>query len=127
MANEIIVSHSLRVRSGIAPYNTDYFRQEMNKSWTQSANGCCSGHPSIGTASHEALPVVDVGTAGWAFFKNLDSTNYVEIGTDATGTFVPFLKLLAGESSGPIRLATSAPYAKANTAAVKLEYAIHSA
>jgi hypothetical protein len=38
---------------------------------------------------------------------------------------VPFLTLKAGEVAGPVRLATVAPFALANTLAVKLFYVIY--
>ena len=91
-----------------------------------SAPNVASGVPSIGFAAHEALVMQDVASAGWARFENLDTTNFVQIGTDSTGTFIPFLKLLAGEYAF-VRLATNAPYAKADTAAVKLDYEIFQA
>lgn len=85
-----------------------------------------AGVPNIGFAAHEALVMQDVSSAGWARFENLDSTNFIQIGVDSGGTFIPFLKLLAGEYTF-VRLATSAPYAKADTAAVKLDYEIFQA
>lgn len=91
-----------------------------------SAPTMAGGIASIGFASHEALPMQDVSAAGWAFFENLDATNFVRIGIDSTGTFVPFLKLLPGESVW-VRLATNAPYAKSDTAATQLNYKIYQA
>lgn len=88
-----------------------------------SAPTMAAGVASIGFAAHEAVPMGDVSTAGWARLENLDSTNYVEIGVEVAATFYPFLKLKAGEFC-VIRLGTNAPYAKANTAAVQLDYEI---
>ena len=85
-----------------------------------------AGVPTIGFAAHEALIMQDVAAAGWARFENLDTTNYVEIGTDVAAAFVPFLKISPGEYQF-VKLATNAPYAKANTAAVKLDYEIFQA
>lgn len=80
---------------------------------------------SVGFSAHELLVIsADLATAGYAMFKNLDATNYVEIGTDVSAAFNAFLKLLPGESAGPMPLATTAIYAKANTAAVKLQYTV---
>ncbi|TXH10002.1 MAG: hypothetical protein E6R03_15985 [Hyphomicrobiaceae bacterium] len=120
MANEIQVSASLSVQKG---YLTA--RRSQTRSFTLNAASPAkaAGIASIGTAAHEALPMGDVGTAGWAWFENLDSTNYVQIGTDNGGAFIPFLKLMPGEPQ-LVRLGTNAPYAKANTAAVKLDYEI---
>jgi hypothetical protein len=65
--------------------------------------------------------VGEITTVGLAWFRNMDSTNYVEIGYDDSG-FKKLIKLKAGEQFGPVRLAQSAPYAQADTAAVDLEY-----
>ncbi len=68
----------------------------------------------------------DVSTLGVALFRNLDATNYVEVGIDVAAAFYPFVKLLPGEA-WPMRMGTLAPYAKANTAAVRLQYDIYDA
>lgn len=85
-----------------------------------------SGCASIGT-TQEALVLQDVSSLGWARFENLDTTNYVEIGVVVSATFYPFIKLLAGEFVFT-RLETAVvPYARANTAAVQLDYEIFQA
>ena len=63
---------------------------------------------------------------GVAFFKNLDSTNFVEIGTSQGGTFYPIIRLLAGEGIAVriAHLATNALYYRADTAAVDLQFRI---
>ena len=72
----------------------------------------------------EALILGDVSTPGWSYFRNLDLTNYVEIGCwDVSSNLVVFLKLQAGESM-PAFLGCSAPRARANSKAVKLDYVI---
>jgi len=82
-----------------------------------------AGVASIGFATHEAIVLQDVATCGWARFENLDATNYVELGVVVAATFYPFIKLKATEFC-IIRLGSNAPYAKANTAAVQLDYEI---
>lgn len=78
---------------------------------------------NIGT-TEEAMDLGDVGTPGLAILKNLDDTNYVEIGSYVAAVFYPFLKLKPGEMQ-IIRIGVAAPYAKANTAAVELDYRIY--
>ncbi|MCE9553417.1 MAG: hypothetical protein K8T91_08590, partial [Planctomycetes bacterium] len=51
----------------------------------------------IGFAAHEQIPIGDVATAGWAFFRNLDTTNFVTIGVEVAAAFYPLVKLKAGE------------------------------
>lgn len=71
----------------------------------------------IGT-TYEAITVGDLGSAGWCYIKNTDATNYVEIGLEVAAAFYPFVKILAGETAGPFRLATLTIFGKANTASV---------
>ena len=72
---------------------------------------------TVGTVE-EQLDVEDVTGIHWAFFKNMDSTNYVEIGSATT---VYCMLLRAGESSGPIKWnETAVVFAKANTSNVIL-------
>lgn len=74
-------------------------------------------------AQGEALGVTDVTAGGVFWFRNLDDTNFIEIGTQVSGTFYPFLRLLAGEYAIG-RLGTAAPYARANSGLVNLQYRI---
>jgi hypothetical protein len=79
---------------------------------------------AIGFATHEVLDIgSDIATAGWAFLRNQDATNYVEIGLVVTATFYPFAKLMPGEWA-IIPLGTLSIYAKANTASVDLEHQV---
>lgn len=79
---------------------------------------------SIGTgAGGEALELGDVSVPRWARFHNCDDTNFVEIGFDDSG-FVTFIKLLAGEETGWLPISQAAPYARADTGAVLLDYTI---
>ena len=120
MANEITVSAQLSATKGTLSVKP----VQPNFQATMTGSGVyAGGSVSIGTATHEAIPLGDVSTARWSRFKNLDATNFVQVGTDASGTFVPFVKLLAGEAC-VVPMATSAPYAQADTAAVNLEYLI---
>ncbi|MBT8200072.1 MAG: hypothetical protein KJO36_06110 [Acidimicrobiia bacterium] len=72
---------------------------------------------SIGT-THETITVSgDMTTEGWCLIKNLDTTNYVEIGRDVGASFYPVMRLRATEFA----LFRWSPgvtlYAKADTAA----------
>jgi len=75
------------------------------------------------TAAGTAVSIGTVGTAGVSTFRNLDGTNYIEIGIQVGGTFYPLVQLLPGEGY-PFRLAIGAPFARSNTAACLLEYTI---
>lgn len=120
MANEIQPFVSLKATKGNLKIPK---HGGTSQSITMTGSVYASGSPSIGTGAHEALPMQDVSTAGWAYFRNADATNYVEIGYDTNGTFRAFLKLKAGEEC-VCRLTQNAPYAQANNGAVVLQYLI---
>lgn len=71
-----------------------------------------------------AIPLGSVTAPGWAMFKNLDATNFIELRVGTGGA--KFAKLKAGESAGPFRLGSGAqmPYAIADTGTCQLEYVI---
>ncbi len=75
----------------------------------------------VGHSAHEALAInSDIGTAGQVQIRNLDITNFVEVGLEVAATFYPLLKLKPGEVQ-LWRLSTGAPFVKANTATVKIQ------
>jgi hypothetical protein len=117
MANEITINLKMSVANGFLTQRMDPGTLFADMSGTAAAGGA----QDIGT-SGEAIGVGDVATAGYAFFRNCGPTNFVELGTGTT-TFVAFAKLKAGEAA-VFRLGTNAPTARANTAAVKLQYLI---
>lgn len=120
MADEISVTARLTVANGSLAFDRNVVRKQFDQTTARVSGGV----QTIGTGSHEALGVgADISSAGYAFFQNLDATNYVEIGIDDTGTFEPLLKLEAGEVA-VCPLTTTGVYAQANTAAVELEFYI---
>jgi hypothetical protein len=74
----------------------------------------------VGTVEEELVQGADLGTPGYVYIINLDSTNYVEIGS-TTGVYQ--IKLKAGEFA-LFRHNSSTIYAKANTGACNVEYLI---
>lgn len=117
MANEITVNHTLRYSKNGISLNRSYTKQV-----TQTGNNYVAGVQNIGT-SHELIVLGDVATPGITELLNIDSTNYVEIGIVTGGVFYPLTKLMPGEPQ-QFRFGTTAPYAKANTGTVRLEYTI---
>ena len=116
MANEFTVTSSLKLVNG----NDSYSRTISFNADQTSAGGPSPGVTSIGT-THEAVTPADLTNLGWAVFKNLDTTNFVEVGVQVSTTFYPFLKRLPGEQV-QVRLSPSVSlFAKANTGAVRLE------
>lgn len=87
-----------------------------------TSNLLVGGIQNIATSA-EAIDVGAVTTEGWAFFRNLDSTNYIEIGWDATG-FQSAFKLLAGDFAIVPLNSARTWQAQANAAACDLYYQI---
>ena len=90
-------------------------------------DGCDEALTRVVSLKPEELPALQLAwtDGGVFFFRNIDETNFVEIGitSDDTsgGTFYPFLKLLAGEYAVG-RLSNATIFAKADTAAVNLQF-----
>jgi len=117
MANEITLNLKMQVEKSFLSHseNPGVLSVDM------SGSNAIGGVQTIGTTA-EAITITDVSTPGYAYFRNTDSTNFVEIGT-GTGSFVPFAKLKKGEAC-IMRLSTTAPTARANTAALTLQFYI---
>lgn len=80
--------------------------------------------PTTAAGTALSLDGITIATAGYSFFRNIDTTNYVEIGVQVGGVFYALVKLKAGEVAVLRMNQTNAPYARANTAAVSLQYTI---
>jgi len=118
MANEIKYQIVFSATKGFLSYATDTTRLTADMAGTVAT----AGAQSVGTSA-EAIVMNDVATAGWAYFRNLDATNNVEIGTGTAGSFVGFAKLKPGEAA-LIRLGTNAPTARSSASTVVLQYQI---
>jgi hypothetical protein len=117
VADEITLNASL----SIAATNLRESFAPGNLTIDLASTAGAGGSQTIGT-TYEQVVSGDTVSGGVFFFRNVDETNYVEVGIEHSGTtFVPFLKLLPGEYSVG-RLASATIYAKANTAAVNLQY-----
>lgn len=117
MADEITLTMRMLVSKGNLVHKEEPGIQSIT---LNGANGT-GGIQNIGTSA-ELITMGDTGTAGWAFMRNTDTTNYVDLGTSTT-SFVAFARLKAGEAC-MFRLGTNAPAARANVAAINLQYFI---
>lgn len=117
MAREITLNLKISTLKGDLNHTENAGTLFVDLSGTTAVGGAATV-----TTSATALPMGSVTSAGYAYFKNTGPTNYVEIGT-GTGTFVPFLKLKAGEAA-ICRLATNAPTARSNVGNISLQYYI---
>ncbi|GIV51889.1 MAG: hypothetical protein KatS3mg038_2410 [Candidatus Kapaibacterium sp.] len=77
--------------------------------------GFVSGRHDGGTDSFG-----DVTTPGYAYLKNLDTVNYVQIGVVVSAVFYPLMRLNAGEAAIVPWDSGAVVYAKANAAPVAM-------
>ena len=117
MANEITVNLQVNVANG------NYSRRAAPGAINvdQAAQGQAGGVLSIGT-SEETITLTDITTKGWAFFRNLDATNYVEWGPESGGSMIGIGRLEPGEPAA-LRLIPGSLTIRmqANTAACNVE------
>jgi hypothetical protein len=110
MANEINIQAVLTVQRSTPPMCASGALDI-----TQTGKHCICNVQNIGTGA-EALVLGDCATMGYLFVKNVDPTNYVQLGLDSGVSTQVFAKLKPNEfclipcNQIPI-------YAKANTAA----------
>lgn len=113
MANEISASVGLQANKGGASVSNS-----GSKTADMSGDQMISNVQVVGTSA-EAVALGDVSTIGYVLFKNLDSTNFVQLALDSGVSTQIFAKLLAGDVT-LIKAATATMYAKADTANVNL-------
>lgn len=117
MANELSIQAVLSYAKGtIASHAWNTGTITRNVSGTNYVRNV----QAVGTAE-EALILGDVGTLGYILMKNLDATNYVEY-QSGTGVAAA-IKLKAGDVA-LFRAGSAAPFVKANTSTVNIEYII---
>lgn len=121
MANEITVSASLKVvksASGI-----DEGESFSGLQFDMTGAEYMKRIQIVGTSEEALVMNSDSAAPGWAIFKNLDDTNFVEI-RPGTGV-ADLVRLNAGEIA-MFRLAAdaTAPYVIADTGSVRLWYMV---
>ena len=124
MANEITVVASLTYVDASITLQTISLEIAPPGTFTISSPRSVRNQMSVPTtAGGTVIPMGSVSTPGWALFKNLDATHYVEILSAVSGT--TFARLNPKEVA-LLRLppGMTAPAALANTAAVLLDYLI---
>src|SRR4051812_28146136 len=93
MANEGTAVFQLTVTKGNFS-DTRSINHNFDVTGTYSA----SGVQNIGTTQELIAIGSDVATLGYATIRNLDVTNYVQLGLVVSATFYPFAKLKPGEA-----------------------------
>ncbi len=120
MSNEITVTLSLSCYKP-AVMSSAVGRSVTGALFSMSSNFFSQGVALIGLSA-TAIPLGQVTTPHWCWFKNLDSVNFLKIRNGSGGT--DLLKLLAGEVAVVPLLDSAVPYAIADTATVDLEFMV---
>jgi len=118
MADELTITTQLVFEKG----NTKVRRGSKDVTIDVTGTDMIHATQAVGNASAENVAKGEITTPGYMWVKNLDGTNFVQIGYDDSG-FKPTVKLLAGEEA-LFRCAQTTPQAQADTAAVNIEYII---
>ena len=109
MADEITISATMNATNS----NYTYSKSLTATVDQTTASGGAPGVQNIGTTHEQLIGLADLAAEGYAIAKNLDTSNYVEIGVDVSATFYPLLKLKPGEFSlfrlSPGRAGSGAP------------------
>lgn len=115
MANELKLIAGLSMSKNKALVNRHY-----SLGISISGDSFVHGTQAIGTTEEQLAQIADLGDPGYVLLKNLDDTNYIEIGA-TTGVYS--IRLRSGEIA-LYRHNSATIYVKANTAECLLEYII---
>ena len=110
MANEGKLTVSMSATGGLATGSL-----EKSFDWV-ATQGAAQLIQAIGT-TEEPIAFTDIGTNGYIVLKNLDATNYIQVGV-STGVYA--IRLKAGEVAAFHFEPGASLVAKANTAACRL-------
>ena len=124
MANEITAALSFGVVNGQFVFPT--LSTGTNKFDQTSIGGGGPGVLDIGT-TEEVVTLTDIATPGFIFIKNLDATNYVQVGPESASAMIEWHRYQPGWWSwGPLDPG-AVIRAKANTAVCKVHFVVFSA
>lgn len=115
MANELTLSLRINYEKAGAKVSRDTGSSQITIAGTAIAQGVRSASTSWTSQSIVAAP-------GYVYVKNLDATNYLDLGRDGTNAAE---KLLAGQWAF-FPISGTALYTRANTAAVDFEFIVFS-
>jgi hypothetical protein len=117
MADEIAINTSLTITKDPLRYS----RSESAQASLAASTPARAGGVITVNTTEGLVPIGSVASAGYGIFKNLDATNYVELGIVVSSTFYPLIRLKPGTAVA-FHLATNSLYARANTAACRMDY-----
>lgn len=111
------VTHDKAPKKGISPSQLQV---------DQTGTGVFADSVNVGTSEEDISFSSDLGTEGWIYLENLDSTNYVTWGASATTpTLASIGRLEAGEYAWFRMEPSTTLRMQANTAAVDVYYQIY--
>jgi hypothetical protein len=122
------VANAVKLTASLSCYNPNSMVSSVGRSVTsdefnQTASPYIESSVSVATSA-TAIPLGGVTSCGWAYFRNMDPTNYLTIRNGAGGA--DLAQLYPGESAWLPLITTCVPYAVANAGACLLEYMIFS-
>lgn len=116
MSSEITYTLSLAASKGGASIDSETISDTVDMSGANMATFT----QAIGTSNEAVGFPADVSGVLHVVVTNLDATNYVELFYDNANTYL-MSKLLAGESCAFRRVASTALFARANTASCQVQ------
>lgn len=116
MANEITYQIALRCSKG-------YEQEQATPSSLQADKATIGAmaETQIVPTSDTVVDLGDLVAARWCYLRNLDTTNYIDVGPTVAGAIAPMVRLKAGEACLFPLSASVVLRAQANTASVKLK------
>jgi hypothetical protein len=109
------MAQTLKIQASITNETDGGFAGSRSFTVTTTGNGAWGTKASVATTEEEWTIDAQIGDGGMVAIRNLDATNYVQVGI-AAGVY--FMRLKAGQSAVfPIEPATASLFLKANTAA----------
>lgn len=116
MADEITITAGMSVTNGSLTKKVGTIIDRYDMAGSRAFGNV----QDVGTTYELVATGADVGTEGWSFYRNLDATNFLELGLEVSSAFYAFAKLMPGEMA-LLPISSNAIYAKADTAACKLQ------
>ena len=111
------MAQTLKVQASIRNDTDGGFVGSQSFTVTTTGNGSWSSKASVSSAAEEEWTIdTQIGDAGFCVIRNLDATNYLQVGF-ATGVY--YLRIKAGQCAAfPLEPGVASLFLKANTAAV---------
>lgn len=119
MSNEITMTGTFTV----SPSGVNKFERDVSVAADQTGAKKVENQVSVATSA-TAIPLGSVTSPGWAWFKNMDATNFLVIHDGATKAGHTIARLYPGKEFVVPLDPTCVPYATADTGACLLDYCI---